>query len=149
MTIQNKAATGRIASYSSNGSEASNTMDAAVDVLIAENNETNKFYVENVLSELGFSFRTVDNGLAVVEAYRRSRPRIILMDIAMPLSDGVEATQKIREFDKTIPIIALTAVTIDENLDDFYRAGFNEIIPKPFTSENVETSLTRIMENSE
>ena len=60
---------------------------------------------------------------------------IVLMDIHMPGISGSEATQKIREFNKELPIIALTAVTIDENLDEFFRVGFNEIIPKPFKPE--------------
>ncbi len=148
MTIQNKAAAGRIASYSSNGSEASNTMDAAVDVLIAENNETNKFYVENVLSELGFSFRTVDNGLAVVEAYRRSRPRIILMDIAMPLSDGVEATQKIRRYEQRndmlqVPIIALSANAIPGLSERYLDAGMNDCLLKPYSIDQINGKLTK------
>ena len=58
------------------------------------------------------------------------------MDIHMPGISGIETTQLIREFDNKIPIIALTAVTIDENLDEFYKAGFNEIIPKPFKPED-------------
>ena len=54
----------------------------------------------------------------------------------MPGISGIETTQRIREFDKKLPIMALTAVTIDENLDEFYKAGFNEIIPKPFKPED-------------
>lgn len=62
--------------------------------------------------------------------------KLILMDIHMPGISGIETTQLIREFDNKLPIIALTAVTIDENLDEFYKAGFNEIIPKPFKPED-------------
>ena len=58
----------------------------------------------------------------------------------------MEATQKIRTFNKEIPIIALTAVTIDENLDDFYKAGFNEIIPKPFKTEEFFEKIYRTIE---
>jgi len=57
------------------------------------------------------------------------------MDIHMPGISGIEATEQIRLFDKEIPILALTAVTIDENIDDFHEAGFNDIIPKPYKVE--------------
>ena len=60
---------------------------------------------------------------------------LILMDIHMPGISGIEATEQIRLFDTEIPILALTAVTIDENIDDFYEAGFNDIIPKPYKVE--------------
>ena len=73
---------------------------------------------------------------------------VILMDIHMPGISGIEATQKIREFDKDLPILALTAVTIDENLDDFYKAGFNEIIPKPFKPEEFFEKIYRSLEGN-
>ena len=73
---------------------------------------------------------------------------VILMDIHMPGISGIETTEKIREFNKQIPIIALTAVTIDENLDEFYKAGFNEIIPKPFKPENFFEKIYRTLEAS-
>ena len=57
------------------------------------------------------------------------------MDIHMPGISGVEATEQIRLFNKEIPILALTAVTIDENIDSFHEAGFNDIIPKPYKVE--------------
>ena len=57
------------------------------------------------------------------------------MDINMPKMDGYQATQEIRKFKPELPIIALTAVTIKKNLDEFYSHGFNEIIPKPFKNE--------------
>ena len=146
MTIQHKTAPGRPMPGSAHGSEVSNTVDAAVDVLIAENNETNKFYVESVLSELGLSFHTVDNGLAVVEAYKRARPRIILMDIAMPLSDGVEATQNIRRYEQRndlspIPIIALSANAIPGLSERYLAAGMNDCLLKPCSIDQINGKL--------
>lgn len=146
MTIQNKTTLGQLAPASTHGSETSDALDAAVDVLIAENNETNKFYVENVLSELGLSFRIVDNGLEVVEAYKRSRPRIILMDIAMPLSDGVEATQNIRRYERRndlppVPIIALSANAIPGLSERYLDAGMNDCLLKPYSIDQMDSKL--------
>lgn len=53
----------------------------------------------------------------------------------MPGISGIEATIEIRKFDDHIPIVALTAVTLDENLDEFYLNGFTDIIPKPYKTE--------------
>ncbi len=86
-----------------------------------------------------------DNGIDAVKMVEDKSFDIILMDIHMPGISGIEATQKIRGFNKDIPIIALTAVTIDENLDDFYRAGFNEIIPKPFKTEEFFEKIYKTM----
>ena len=76
-----------------------------------------------------------DNGEIAVEKARTISFDLILMDIHMPGISGIEATEQIRVFDKDIPILALTAVTIDDNVDDFYVAGFNDIIPKPYKVE--------------
>ena len=57
------------------------------------------------------------------------------MDIHMPGISGIEATAAIRKFNGSIPIIALTAVTLDDNLDEFYTNGFSDIIPKPYKTE--------------
>mgnify|MGYP001379582291 CR=1 FL=1 len=57
---------------------------------------------------------------------------LILMDIHMPVMDGKQCTREIRKFDRELPIIALTAVTLDESEKEFYEIGFDDIIPKPF-----------------
>ena len=89
-----------------------------------------------------------DNGMDAIKMVKENNFEVILMDIHMPGISGIEATQKIRTFDKDIPIIALTAVTIDENLDDFYKAGFNEIIPKPFKPEEFFEKIYRSLEGN-
>ena len=76
-----------------------------------------------------------DNGTDALQLVKENDFDIVLMDIHMPGISGIEATQKIRRFNKELPVIALTAVTIDENIDEFFRVGFNEIIPKPFKPE--------------
>jgi len=87
-----------------------------------------------------------DNGIDAIEIVKQNTFDVILMDIHMPGISGIEATQRIREYDNELPIIALTAVTIDENLDEFYRAGFNEIIPKPFKTEEFFEKIYRTLQ---
>ncbi|WP_241780997.1 response regulator [Cochleicola gelatinilyticus] len=104
-------------------------------VLVVEDNKINQMITKKILEKNKMECQVADNGMDAIKLVERNNFDIILMDIHMPGISGIEATQKIRDFNKEIPIIALTAVTIDENLDDFYRAGFNEIIPKPFKTE--------------
>jgi len=105
-------------------------------VLVVEDNKINQMITKKILEKNKMVCDVADNGEIAVALVKENKYNLILMDIHMPGISGIEATQQIREFNKDIPIIALTAVTIDENLDDFYRAGFNEIIPKPFKTED-------------
>lgn len=104
-------------------------------VLVVEDNKINQMITKKILEKNKMDCMVADNGLDAIEIVKQNTFDIILMDIHMPGISGIEATQRIREYDSELPIIALTAVTIDENLDEFYRAGFNEIIPKPFKTE--------------
>ena len=146
MINSQKFAAGRTSQYSAAHETDQDGTTTDVDVLIAENNEINKCYVENVLGELGLTFKTVDNGLAVVEAYKQSQPRIVLMDIAMPLSDGVEATENIRRHEgrnnlKPVPIIALSANAIPGLRERYLDAGMNDYLLKPYSIEQIRDKL--------
>ncbi|QIE60483.1 response regulator [Rasiella rasia] len=116
------------------------------NVLVVEDNKINQMITKKILEKNKMICDVADNGMDAVKMVEKQTFDIILMDIHMPGISGIEATQKIREFNKDIPIIALTAVTIDENLDDFYRAGFNEIIPKPFKTEEFFEKIYRTLE---
>ncbi len=115
-------------------------------VLVVEDNKINQMITKKILEKNRMNCMVADNGLDAVEMVKENNFDVILMDIHMPGISGIEATQKIRVFNKNIPIIALTAVTIDENLDDFYRAGFNEIIPKPFKPEDFFEKIYRTLQ---
>ena len=116
-------------------------------VLVVEDNKINQMITKKILEKNNMVCKVADNGIDAIEMIKAENFDVILMDIHMPGISGIEATQKIREFDKQLPIIALTAVTIDENLDDFYRAGFNEIIPKPFKTEEFFEKIYRTLDN--
>ena len=73
-----------------------------------------------------------DNGMDAVKLVETNHYDVILMDIHMPGISGIEATQKIRDFNKQVPIIALTAADIAEVTAEFSSIGFNDIITKPF-----------------
>lgn len=114
-------------------------------VLVVEDNKINQMITKKILEKNKMKCDVADNGETAVEMVQKHPYHIVLMDIHMPGISGIEATQQIRKFNKEIPIIALTAVTIDENLDEFYRAGFNEIIPKPFKTEEFFEKIHRTL----
>ena len=72
---------------------------------------------------------------------------LILMDLNMPLKNGFEATQEIRTFNSSIPILALTAVEIEEVRNEIYQTGMNDIIVKPYdVTKFIQTILKNINE---
>ncbi len=104
-------------------------------ILIVEDNKINQMITRKILEKHNVICEVADNGNIAVEKASNNYFDLILMDIHMPGISGIEATILIREFDDKIPIVALTAVTLDENLDEFYLNGFTDIIPKPYKTE--------------
>lgn len=104
-------------------------------VLVVDDNQINQMITRKILSKENIQSVVANNGLDAVELVKAGSFDIVLMDIHMPGISGVEATKIIRKFNKNIPILALTAVTLDDYIDEFYEAGFTDIIPKPFAPE--------------
>jgi len=104
-------------------------------VLIVEDNKINQMITKKVLEKKKIQCTIIDNGKDAVEAVKNNNFDLILMDVHMPEMSGIEATQLIRKFNQKIPIIALTAVSVEDNLDEFLEVGFNDVIPKPFQTD--------------
>ena len=117
-------------------------------ILVVEDNKINQMITRKILEKRKIVCQVADNGMDAIKLIQENNFDVVLMDIHMPGISGIEATQEIRKFNPELPIIALTAVTIDENLDEFYRVGFNEIIPKPFKTEEFFEKIHRTLEQS-
>ena len=113
----------------------SNDMMHNKRILIVEDNKINQMITRKILEKHKVICDIADNGTIAIEKVKNNHFDLILMDIHMPGISGIEATIEIRKFDEQIPIVALTAVTLDENLDEFYLNGFTDIIPKPYKTE--------------
>ncbi|OAD92225.1 hypothetical protein A7A78_09035 [Aequorivita soesokkakensis] len=118
-------------------------------VMIVEDNKINQMITKKILEKKKMVCTVVDNGMDAIKFAKEGEFDVVLMDIHMPGISGIEATKKIREFNKTVPIIALTAITIEENLEDFYKAGFNEFIPKPFNAEDFFEKINRVLRSND
>ncbi|MDT0675779.1 tetratricopeptide repeat-containing hybrid sensor histidine kinase/response regulator [Autumnicola musiva] len=112
-------------------------------ILIVEDNKINQMITRKILEKNKVNCDVADNGTIAIDKIKNSDFDLILMDIHMPGISGIEATVEIRKFNKEIPVIALTAVTLDENLDEFYLNGFNDIIPKPYKTEEFFTKINK------
>jgi signal transduction histidine kinase/ActR/RegA family two-component response regulator len=112
-----------------------------VRVLVVEDNKINQMITKKILTKMELQCEITDNGEDAVEKIKNNNYNIILMDIHMPGISGIEATKRIRMFDKELTIFALTAVTIEDKMHEFDEAGFTDIIPKPFKQDEFEKKL--------
>ena len=112
-------------------------------ILIAEDTDINYFLLVEALKPTNAQIFRADNGQEAVEFCMNNMVDIILMDINMPVLNGLDATQKIREFNKNIPIIAQTAQSQPDDPDKCKQAGCNDYISKPI---DLKTFLKKIEE---
>jgi CheY-like chemotaxis protein len=122
--------------------------DLGLRVLLAEDDAVSRFAAARMLQRLGCVVREVENGLAALEALLQEEFDIVLMDIQMPMLDGVQAVRIIRsdpEFLSVsdIPVVALTAYAEDGDMEHFADAGMDMHIAKPVRMENVVEALLR------
>lgn len=103
--------------------------DRKLKILVAEDNDSNFLLVRNILKD--YDLLRVTNGVEAVEEIRNGKFDFVLMDLKMPVMDGLVATRKIREFNSDIPIVALTANAFDTDRTSAMDAGCNAFLPKP------------------
>lgn len=104
-------------------------------LLIVEDNKINQVITKKMLSKKEMTSDIANNGTEAIDLTQENTYDAILMDIHMPGISGEEATIEIRKFNKEIPIIALTAISLDDSLESFYAAGCNDVVTKPFKPE--------------
>jgi signal transduction histidine kinase/CheY-like chemotaxis protein len=104
-------------------------------LMIVEDNKINQVITKKMLTKKDITSDIASNGEEAVVLAKENVYDAILMDIHMPGISGEEATIQIREFDQQTPIIALTAISLDDSLESFYAAGCNDVVTKPFKPE--------------
>ena len=103
-------------------------------VLIAEDNDSNYILMTYILKKY-YQYERAKNGQEAVELAEKGGFDIVLMDIKMPVMDGLEATKAIREKLPDLPIVALTANAFDSDRTLALEAGCNDFLPKPVSSD--------------
>jgi CheY-like chemotaxis protein/HPt (histidine-containing phosphotransfer) domain-containing protein len=116
------------------------------NVLVAEDNAINQMVVKHTLLKLGATADIVSDGAEAIEKFKKNKYDLILMDIQMPLMDGYEATQYIRnQLQSNIPIIAMTAFGLNGEDNKCYEYGMNDFVSKPFTIENLANVIQKVL----
>lgn len=111
-------------------------------ILLAEDNEVNRLVATTVLNNYGVITTEVKNGAEAVKALQKDDYDLILMDVQMPVMNGMEATEIIRKKLKlTIPIIALTANTIKGDSEKCLAIGMNSFVSKPFEENELINAI--------
>jgi two-component system, sensor histidine kinase len=115
-------------------------------VLVAEDHPVNRLYIAALLERLGHQGLFATNGLEAVQALRQQDVDLVLMDVHMPVMDGVAASEAIRAMDppaSQVRIVALTADVFADTRERCLRAGINEVITKPVSLPDLTALLAR------
>lgn len=105
-------------------------------VLLVEDNKINQMITKKMVENKGMICTIIDNGEDSIVAMQENKFDIVLMDVHLPGINGTEATAEIRKFDKTTPIVALTAISLNENREMLLSFGMNDVVTKPFAPEH-------------
>ena len=121
-------------------------------ILLVEDEPASAFALTRLLGRHGYAVTGVGDGRQALRALREGAYRAVLMDIQMPVMDGVEATRRIRggeagENNRTLPIIALTAYALGEDEAQFRREGMDGYVAKPVSLEKLLAQLAGVLEN--
>ncbi|WP_299675562.1 response regulator [uncultured Dokdonia sp.] len=119
-----------------------------VHILVVDDNRINQKITQKILEKRQFKCSLADDGEQAISLVKENNYDLILMDIHMPKVDGVEATKAIRKFNAEVPIVALTAVELDEMRATIMDSGMNDIILKPYDISQFLTTILRNLNKS-
>ncbi len=116
-------------------------------VMVVEDFEDNRFMMRRLLEMSGYRVVEAMNGEEAVEVARRERPGLILMDLSLPLLDGLAATRRIRQQPELqeVPIVAVSAHDTADFHADALAAGCNDYVTKPIDFDQLESLLHRLL----
>ena len=130
----------------SNNQQIQQNIFKSCKALLVEDNEMNRFIAIQSLDFLGFETTEAENGKIAIELASKNSYDIILMDIQMPVMDGVEATEYIREqLNLKTPIIALTANAFKHDIELYLNKGMNDFITKPYDEQDFFRKIDHVL----
>lgn len=118
-------------------------------VLVAEDNEINRFLIREQLTRRGYRVTTVENGWQAVEEQRNNPHELVILDMRMPVMDGPTALAHIRALDgnaATCPVVALTADALAEEIEVYIRSGVDALHTKPIDWLALDETLSRLLD---
>jgi len=122
-----------------------------IHLLVAEDNPINQKLITNILNKTGIEVDIANNGAEAVESYMKNQYDIIFMDIEMPVMGGMEATAKIRSYEREkgirpVPIVALTANALSGDKAKYLGAGMDDYMAKPIKLDELRRIFTTYFE---
>ncbi|MEY2700287.1 MAG: hypothetical protein RIQ52_1042 [Pseudomonadota bacterium] len=126
-------------------------MMADVSVLVADDNEINRDILAYQLKKLGYSVLAAENGQQVLDCLLAQRIDVILMDLRMPVMDGLEACRRIKAWvldgtlSSPVPVIAMTGSLTEEVHAEAQAAGVSAVLSKPYNSERLGGMLAAVL----
>ena len=113
-------------------------------ILVAEDNESNYILMTYILKR-DYQYLRAHNGQEAVDIVKQGGVDLVLMDIKMPIMDGLQATSLIREINPDVPIVALTANAFDSDRQAAMQAGCNDFLSKPVSSAKCLAVINRLI----
>jgi CheY-like chemotaxis protein len=149
-TSEDRAAVSSAEASSAEVSSADVRALGPLRILAGEDNVVNRSVLQALLAASGVAIEFAEDGLEVIDAFRTRSFDLILMDISMPKMDGVEAMNTIRKLEngrggRRIPIIAVSAHAMRQQIDHYLSVGFDGYVTKPVTAERLEAEISRVI----
>jgi signal transduction histidine kinase len=122
------------------------TIGIPARILLVEDNDINQEIARAVLQSAGHTVDVVADGSAAIEAVLSRPYDLVLMDVQMPVMDGIAATQRIRGLDhpaSRLPIVAMTANVLPQQVEQFREGGFDDHVGKPFKKEQLYSAVSK------
>lgn len=116
-------------------------------ILVVEDNKINQMITKRMLENKEILCEVIDNGEDAIEAVKNNNYDLVLMDVHLPGINGTIATQEIRKFNSTTAIIAMTAISLNENREMLLSFGMNDVITKPFIPNDFYIMLAKYLDN--
>ncbi|MFC3476257.1 chemotaxis protein CheY [Halobacterium litoreum] len=117
----------------------------AKQVLLVDDSEFMRNLLREILEEEFEIADEAENGVEAVEMYKEYEPDLVMMDIVMPIRDGIEATSEIKEYDGSAHIIMCTSIGQEEKMKKAVKAGADGYITKPFQKPSVMDAISDVL----
>lgn len=117
----------------------------SLHILVVEDNMINQLVLKKMLEGVGHKIEIASNGQEACDFVAEKRYDLIIMDVHMPVMDGIEATKAIRESGSDTPILGCTADTFPDEIDKFKTLGMDGVVAKPIHLHNLLVSINTVV----
>ena len=116
-------------------------------ILVVDDNDVNRTLLKDVLQLRGYEILEAKDGKEGVRLARENLPDLILMDVQMPVMNGMAATKMLKADPRTkdIKIVSLTAYAVDADEQEFLKTGFDDYLSKPFSVRNLTDKVSQLV----